>query len=186
MVSQGVPMILSGDEMGVTKYGNNNTYCHDNDLNYINWDLVEKNSDIFKFAQHITRFRRAHPVLRSRTHFQHRDYVGSGYPDISLHGTVAWQPDFSPSSRCLAFMLDGAHAKGGTIIDDTIYVAMNSYWDALYYELPVLPTGRAWYIAVNTDMPSGEDAYAIGKEARLDDQTRFLVGGRSTVILVGK
>ncbi|WP_031528068.1 glycogen debranching protein GlgX [Dyadobacter crusticola] len=186
MVSQGVPMILSGDEMGVTKNGNNNTYCHDNELNWVDWGLLEKNADLFNFSKHIMHFRRAHPVLRSRTHFQHRDYVGSGYPDISFHGTQAWHADFSASSRCLAFMLDGAHAKGGTIVDDTIYVALNSYWDALYYELPQLPNGRSWYLSVNTDMPSGQDIYEIGKEPKLEDQGRFLVGGRATVILIGK
>ncbi|MCF0051896.1 glycogen debranching protein GlgX [Dyadobacter sp. LJ53] len=186
MVSQGVPMILSGDEVGVTKSGNNNTYCHDNELNWLDWSLMEKNADIYRFAQHIMRFRRAHPVLRSRTHFQHKDYVGSGFADITFHGTQAWQPDFSPSSRCLAFMLDGAHAKSGTIRDDSIHVAMNSHWDALYYELPPLPAGQKWHLAVNTDMPTGEDIYEVGKEPRLEDQGRFLVGGRATVILVGK
>ncbi|WP_159471389.1 glycogen debranching protein GlgX [Dyadobacter sp. 3J3] len=186
MVSQGVPMILSGDEMGVTKYGNNNTYCHDNELNWTDWGLLKKNADIYNFARHILRFRRAHPVLRSATHFQHRDYVGSGFPDISFHGTQAWKPDYSDSSKCLAFMLDGAHAKNGTIQDDMIYVAMNTYWDALYYELPVLSAGRNWYLAVNTSMPSGEDIFEIGKEPILSEQGRFLVGGRSTIILVGK
>ncbi|MCF2501791.1 glycogen debranching protein GlgX [Dyadobacter sp. CY107] len=186
MVSQGVPMILSGDEVGVTKSGNNNTYCHDNELNWLDWSLMEKNSDIFYFAQRITRFRRAHPVLRSRTHFQHKDYVGSGFADITFHGTQAWHPDFSSSSRCIAFMLDGAHAKSGTIQDDSIYIAMNSHYDALYYELPPLPNGKSWHLAVNTDMPSGEDIYDIGKEPKLEDQGRFLVGGRATVILVGK
>lgn len=186
MVSQGVPMILSGDEMGVTKYGNNNTYCHDNELNWTDWGLLKKNADIYNFSRHILRFRRAHPVLRSATHFQHRDYVGSGFPDISFHGTQAWKPDYSDSSKCLAFMLDGAHAKNGTIKDDMIYVAMNTYWDALYYELPVLSAGRNWYLAVNTSMPSGEDIFEIGKEPILSEQGRFLVGGRATVILVGK
>lgn len=186
MVSQGVPMILSGDEVGVTKNGNNNTYCHDNELNWLDWGLMDKNADIYHFAQRITRFRRAHPVLRSRTHFQHKDYVGSGYADITFHGTQAWQPDFSSGSRCLAFMLDGAHAKSGTIVDDSIYVAMNSHWDALFYELPTLPNGQSWHLAVNTDMPSGEDIYEVGKEPRLEDQGRFLVGGRATVVLVGK
>jgi isoamylase len=186
MVSQGVPMILSGDEAGVTKFGNNNTYCHDNELNWMDWGMLEKNADLYNFAKHITRFRRGHPVLRSRTHFQHRDYVGSGYPDISFHGTEAWNPDFAASSRCLAFMLDGAHAKSGTLVDDSIYVAMNSYWDSLFFELPSLPLGQKWHLAVNTDMPSGDDIYAIGTEPLLDDQNRFLVGGRATVILIGK
>ncbi|GAB2784702.1 glycogen debranching protein GlgX [Rhabdobacter roseus] len=186
MVSQGVPMILSGDEMATTKGGNNNTYCHDNELNWVDWSLLEPKQDIFHFAQRITKFRRAHPVLRSATHFEHRDYVGSGYPDISFHGTQAWQCDHSESSRCLAFMLDGAHAKRGTILDDTIYVAANMYWDALYYELPVLPEGKKWHLAVNTDMPSGQDIFEIGKEPMIEDQQRFLVGPRATIILIGK
>ena len=67
-----------------------------------------------------------------------------------------------------------------------IYVAMNTYWDGLYYELPLLSEGRNWYLAVNTSMPSGEDIFEIGKEPILTEQGRFLVGGRSTVILVGK
>jgi glycogen operon protein len=120
MVSQGIPMILMGDEMGRTKNGNNNTYCHDNELNWLNWKLLEQNADIFNYAQKIIHFRKAHPVLRNKEHFQHRDYKDAGLPDISFHGTRAWYADYSQNSRVLAFMLSGEHAKGGTITDQTL------------------------------------------------------------------
>jgi glycogen operon protein len=111
MVSQGVPMILMGDEVGLRQNGNNNTYCHDNELNWLNWDLLKTNASLFRFVKNSIAFRNAHPVLRNKYHFQNRDYVGSGYADITWHGTQAWNADWSPSSRTIAFMLCGKHAK---------------------------------------------------------------------------
>jgi len=186
MVSQGTPMILMGDEMGHTQRGNNNTYCQDTEWNWLNWDLLNSNADLFRYAQLILRFRRAHPVLRSATHFRHYDYVGSGLPDISFHGTHAWRPDWSESSRTLGFMLCGNHAKGGTITDDTIYVAMNMYWEPLHFELPVLEGGAKWHVFANTDMSNSQDIHAIGEEPILEDQSSFFVGSRSVVVLVAK
>lgn len=186
MVSQGVPMILMGDEMGRTKYGNNNTYCHDNELNWLNWDLIDKNSDIYNFSQHIINFRRNHPVLRNRDHFRNMDYKGTGYPDISFHGVQAWNADWSESSRVLAIMLDGGHAKNGLVHDDTIYIAVNMYWDALPFELPQLPDEKNWHISVNTDMPAPFDFHKLKKEPVLEDQYTCILGPRSVVILVGK
>ncbi len=186
LVSQGVPMILMGDEMGRTKHGNNNTYCHDNELNWLDWSLLKKNQHLFEFTQSLIRFRKAHPVLRSSTHFTHTDYVGSGYQDISFHGTNAWALDGSPGSRSFAFMLDGDHAKQGAIKDDTIYVAMNMYWEALSFALPQLSNGRQWHVFVNTDMPEKEAVNTLGKEPRTDSQSHVLVGPRSVMILVGK
>lgn len=186
MVSQGVPMILMGDEMGRTKYGNNNTYCHDNELNWLNWDLIDKNSDIYYFAKHIINFRRNHAVLRNRDHFRNMDYKGTGYPDISFHGVQAWNADWSESSRVLAIMLDGGHAKNGFVRDDTIYIAVNMYWDALPFELPHLPEEKKWHMSVNTDMPAPFDFQKLNEEPFLEDQYSCLLGPRSVVILVGK
>ncbi|MBE2267126.1 MAG: glycogen debranching enzyme, partial [Anaerolinea sp.] len=187
MVSQGVPMILMGDEVGRTQNGNNNTYCQDNLLNWFDWSLVESNADLLKFFQNVIAFRRAHPVLRSRTHFAHSDYTGSGLPDISFHGTEAWKPDWSGGNQhTLAFMLSGDHAKGGTVRDDHIYVAVNTYWDALSFGLPQLPRGARWHVAVNTSMPSGQDIWQPGSEPLLGDQTSVWVGNRSVVVLVGR
>ncbi len=186
MVSQGVPMILMGDEMGRTKYGNNNTYCHDNELNWLNWDLIDKNSDIYCFSKHIINFRRNHPVLRNRDHFRNMDYKDTGYPDISFHGVQAWNADWSESSRVIAIMLDGGHAKNGFVQDDTIYVGVNMYWDALPFELPHLPEGKKWHISANTDMPAPYDFHKLNEEPVLEDQYSCMLGPRSVIILVGK
>jgi glycogen operon protein len=186
MVSQGVPMILMGDEVGRTQYGNNNTYCHDNELNWLDWSLAEQRTGLLRFFHYCIEFRHAHPALRSRTHLRHQDYVGSGYPDMSWHGTEAWQPDWSNSSRALAFMLCGKHAKGGSVQDDHIYVAMNVYWDALWFHPPLLPPDMRWHVAINTGMPSPQDIWPFGSEPELDDQRSILLAPRSVVVLVGR
>ncbi len=186
MVSQGVPMILMGDEVGRTKQGNNNTYCHDNQLNWLDWTLVEKNADIFKFFKDCIAFRNAHPVLRNSWHFQNKDYVGSGYLDISWHGTKAWYADWSPTCLTIAFMLCGKHAKGGTVEDNYIYVAMNMHWQAQWFEIPGLPSGMQWHIFANTGVASPNDSYSPGSEIVLENQAGLLMGDRSVVVLVGK
>lgn len=186
MVSQGVPMLLMGDEMGRTQYGNNNTYCHDNDLNWLNWDLLKSNNDIFQFVKNCVAFRSIHPVLRNNNHFQNRDYVGSGYADITWHGTQAWNADWSPSSRTIAFMLCGKHAKGGTVVDNYIYVAINMHWEAHWFETPGLPSGMQWYVFANTGATPPQDAWIPGTEPLLEHQQGLLMGDRSVAILVGK
>jgi glycogen operon protein len=186
MLSHGVPMVLSGDEMGHTQNGNNNAYCQDSDISWIDWDRLKRNPDLHRFARAMTAFRHAHPVLRNRDHVRNQDYVGSGLADITWHGTQAWNPDFSGSSRALAWMLCGRHAKGGTVQDNTLYAAANTYWEPLDFELPRPPEGRAWYVAVNTGMLSPEDIFASGQEPRLENQSRFQVGPRSVVVLIAK
>jgi glycogen operon protein len=186
MVSQGVPMILMGDEVGRTQKGNNNTYCHDNELNWLDWTLLETHADLFRFFKHCIAFRKAHPVLRNWSHFQNVDYVGSGYADISWHGTQAWNADWSASSRTLAFMLCGKHAKGGTIKDNFIYVAMNMHWEAHWFEIPGLPEGIKWHIFANTGAIPPEDSWEPGTEPVLENQDGLLIGDRSLAILVGK
>ncbi|HEC69922.1 MAG TPA: glycogen debranching enzyme GlgX [Candidatus Omnitrophica bacterium] len=186
LVSQGTPMILSGDEMGKTQWGNNNVYCQDNEISWLDWSLLEKNKEIFNFFKKMIAFRKAHPALRNCSHFQNRDYMGSGYADITWHGTQAWNADWSGTSRTLAFMLCGKHAKGGTARDNNIYVAMNMHWEPHTFELPKLPPGWLWYVAVNTDMLPPNDIWEVGKEKKLRDQSCFLVGPRSVIVLVGK
>jgi isoamylase len=186
MVSQGVPMILMGDEMGRTKFGNNNTYCHDNALNWLDWDLKEKNAELFNFTKHMISLRRNHPVFRNTGHFRNVDYKGTGYSDISFHGTSAWQADWSDSATVFAFMLDGGHAKNGYMNDNTVYVVMNMHWSALLFELPRLSKNRKWCISVNTDMPKPYDFFPHKMEKELDNQSEITVGPRSVIILLGK
>lgn len=185
-VSQGVPMILMGDEMGRTQFGNNNTYCHDSELNWLNWDLLKENEDIFNFARHIINFRRSHPVFRNSGHFRNSDYMNTGFPDITFHGKQAWNADWSETSHLLAFMLDGGHAKNGFSVDNTIYVAMNMFWEPVSVELPQLPDDKNWYISVNTDMQAPFDFYGVSYEQKINDQKNIIVGPRSIVILIEK
>jgi len=184
LVSQGVPMILMGDEMGRTQYGNNNTYCHDNDLNWLDWNLKEKNPDIFNFVKQVIAFRHAHPVLRNHSHFRNCDYVGSGYADISWHGTKAWNADWSEDNQVLAFMLCGKHAKEGTVQDNYIYIAVNMHWDALWFELPNV-SGLNWHVFANTGN-GANPCFTPGAEPKLENQQGILLGDRSVLILVGK
>ena len=141
LVSHGTPMILSGDEMGRTQLGNNNAYCQDNEISWINWELLDTNAEIFRFYKNMIAFRKAHPVLRGKIHFQGKDYVGSGYPDISWHGAKAWEVDHSDDRPIIAFLLCGLHAREGTEKDNYIYVAMNMHWDTHVFKLPQLPEG---------------------------------------------
>jgi glycogen operon protein len=183
MVSRGVPMLLMGDEMGRSQGGNNNAYCQDTAWNWLDWTLLEANADLYRFVKACIGFRHAHPVLRSRKHPTQQDEAGSGLADTSWHGTQAWRADWTPASRTLAFLLDGPHAPGPAG-DESIYVAMNMYWEALEFELPALADGRAWHVFANTSAPSPDDVWPPDSEPRLADQRRFLVGGRSVVILV--
>ena len=131
-------------------------------------------------------FRRAHPVLRNSGHFQNRDYMGSGFADITWHGQKAWYADWSAESRCLAFMLCGRHAKAGKVDDNSVYVAMNMHWEMHGFGLPKLPGYMQWHVFVNTDARPPYDIWEVGKEVSLDNQDEFLVGPRSVIILVGK
>lgn len=186
MVSRGIPMILMGDEMGRTQQGNNNAYCHDNELTWLDWSLLQENADIFEFFKHCIAFRHAHPILRSPLHFTHRDEAGSGYADITWHGTRAWYADWADYVRTLAFMLCGEHVAHGQQPDDYIYVALNMHWEHHIFELPNLPEGMHWYRFVNTSDFEPQKICVPGQEPRLDDQQHHLLGARSVAILVGR
>ncbi|MCP5098561.1 MAG: glycogen debranching protein GlgX [Chloroflexi bacterium] len=183
MMSRGVPMIHMGDELAHTKNGNNNTYCQDNELNWLNWTQQEDNGDLFRFFQQCIAFRKAHSVLRGTEFFHSKDVVNSGFPDISWHGVTSWDPDWGTHSLTIAFMLCGKHANP---VDDDIYMAMNMHWDAHTFEIPRLRNGDKWHLFANTDLPSPEEVAVPGKEAVLENQQSILVGARSIVILVGR
>ncbi len=186
MLCRGVPMILSGDELGNTQFGNNNAYCQDNEISWLNWNDLEKNRELFDFAKKMIGFRHDHPVLRHNKFFHNRDYMNTGYADISWHGTQAWNADWGGGSRTLAFLLDGKHAKDGAVEDNYIFVAINMHWESHTFDIPHPPEGIKWYLAANTDMPEGSDIFANGEEVLLEHQYHFLVGARSIVVLIGK
>jgi glycogen operon protein len=186
LVSQGVPMILMGDEVAHTKQGNNNTYCQDNELSWFDWSQLESEADMFTFVKHCISFRKQHRVLRNRFYFQQRDAINSGYPDISWHGAKAWKPDWSDNSRTLSFMLCGEHVPAGKEPDNYIYVAMNMHWENHTFQLPRLPKERQWHLFMDTSLPSGNEICEPGQERLLSDQNQVLSGARSVIILVGR
>ncbi len=186
LLSQGVPMILMGDEMGRTQTGNNNAYCHDSEITWLDWSLLERNAALFRYVSRMIAFRRAHRVLRNRCHFQHHEAQAGGYPEISFHGTRAWYCDWSTGSRVFAFMLCGKQSGQGALADDCIYVAINMYWEALAYEVPGLPEGHHWHVFANTSVKPPGDICDLGLEPRLENQREILVGARSIMVLVGR
>ena len=188
MVSQGIPMVLSGDEMGNSQKGNNNAYCQDNEIAWLDWNNLEKNADIFRYFKQMIRFRRRHQVLRYEEHLRHQDYRNLGYPDFSWHGTKAWQPECGHNNLTLAFMLNGQYVANTAEAhpDDFIYVAMNMHWEMHGFELPQLSEGVAWHVFANTGMESPQDIFEPGEEPLTDNQREVLVGPRSIIILVGK
>jgi glycogen operon protein len=176
-VSQGVPMLLMGDECGQTQQGNNNTYCQDSPLAWLDWDLVNENAELLRFCRLMIQFRKQHPAVR------HAQHPGQGAPEVNWHGTRAWRADWSPGNRVVAFHRI-AHAGDGM---DVIYVALNMHWESLEFELPSPPTaGAKWHVLANTALPSPEDIYEPGREPPLTDQTKICVGGRSIMILIAR
>jgi isoamylase len=186
MVSQGVPMLLMGDEVGRTQQGNNNAYCHDNELSWFDWRQLEENADLLRFVRNLIAFRQAHPVLRSAWHLSGEDYTGGGMPDVSWHGTQPWWADWSDESRTLAFLLAGDHARGGTVHDADIYVAANMHWEGQTFHLPAARNGERWHVAANTGACAPEDAFAPGCEPLLADQDAIYLASRSMLILVSR
>jgi isoamylase len=186
MVSQGIPMILMGDEVGRTQLGNNNTYCHDNELNWLDWTLLKSQVDLFRFFKQCIAFRNAYPILRNRFYFQNVDCAIRDYGNISWHGTQAWNADWSGESRTLAFMLSGKQLDEETVTDNYIYVAMNMHWESHWFQIPDLPDRMQWHVFTNTSATPPEDIWEPGTEPVLASQRQFLVGNRSVVILVGK
>ena len=132
LLSQGVPMLTMGDEIGHSKAGNNNSYCHDDNINYLDWSALRKNLPLFNFVRHLIALRKAHPVLRRRAYLKHQPAAepkGSQFAEcISFHGVEPWSPDWSHESRQLAVMFCGAETDDDETAADIVYLALNAYW----------------------------------------------------------
>jgi glycogen operon protein len=181
-VSQGIPMLLMGDEAGRTQQGNNNAYCQDSPLSWLDWTLPQRNADLLRYCRLLIAFRKQHPALRHPLHPGSREDDGS-FLEVVWHGTTAWQPDWSPESRSLAFTVRSGRKSSA---EDVLYVALNMYWEPLTFALPAPPRGRRWHVFANTAMPSPEDAWEPGSEPPLGDQGHFGTSARSAVVLVGR
>ncbi|TSA34256.1 MAG: glycogen debranching enzyme GlgX [Verrucomicrobiaceae bacterium] len=186
LTSQGVPMIYMGDERGRAQRGNNNAYCHDEDWNWMNWDLDAEGESMLRFTKGMIAFRKANPALRQPEFLTGRDQIGSGYPDISWHGVLPWRPDWTASSRSLAFMLCGRHGEAAGGPPHFLYVAMNMFCKPLEFTLPVLPKGMSWHVFSDTGLPAPDDITVPGGEKVLARQKQYSVREWTSIILVGK
>jgi isoamylase len=184
MLSQGVPMILGGDEVLRTQAGNNNTWCQDNATNWVDWTLCERNADFLRFVQMMIRLRLAHPVLRRRTFFTGER--GGHPPEIVWHGIDPARPDFSYDSRSLAFALDGRRSDRPNFLDRDIYVAMNAYTRALEFKIPAAPTGRTWRRIVDTSGESPSDIAEENQAPSVAVLETYRVEAHSMIVLVSE
>ena len=180
LMSRGVPMLLSGDEFCNTQFGNNNAYCQDNEISYLDWANLEKEQDLFSYVQHLIALRQAHPVLRDPGFDFEKN--GTGYPELSFHGMTPWQLDECAPTLTFAYLFAEDHQKYGTKEDCFLYVAVNAHWEEHTFTLPVLPEGMKWTLSCESYGAS----YAPGKEKGLSDQERLTLGERSTAVLIGK
>lgn len=176
MCSRGTPMFLSGDEFGDTRFGNNNPYCQDNLISWLDWGLLNKNKALFDFFRFMIGFRKKHPSIR-------RNLCPSktGFPYTSEHGLTPWNPDYSNDSRTIGLMFAGYDED--TEKDDIVYIAINTYWRAMELMLPVLPVPLEWHVVVNTGDPV-QTCYA--EEKSVPVKNALLIGGRSVIVLTAR
>ena len=172
MTSRGTPMLLMGDEFGRSQHGNNNAYCIDSPVSWVDWNLLKSNEHLFNFAQALIAFRHQHPCLRVNRF----DHGGSDiFPSCSFHGTKPWNVDWSSESRQLGWMMSSQTDDGQS---DTVYVAANSAHYATWFELPQLPEVYEWDLCFNT----GNQVEPYLKKPVPFRETGILVGERSMVI----
>ena len=173
LCSRGTPMFLAGDEFGNTQFGNNNAYCQDNEISWLDWTRKEKFQDVFDFCAYMTAFRKRHPSITGDA-----GASSLGFPEISFHGEVPWKLDFSrPEIRTAAVMFAGYDHKMAK--EDCVYLLMTPYWEGVWIELPQLPGGYSWHVAVNT----GDKKQEIYQNPVRISEERILVGPRSVIVL---
>lgn len=174
LCSRGTPMFLSGDEFADTRYGNNNPYCQDNLISWLDWSLLKKNKDLFDFFQYMIRFRKDHPVIR-------KDLEPSylGVPAMSTHGLTPDETNFSGDSHVVCVRFAGYNET--TQKEDLVYLAVNSGWFPVTLTLPELPEHYKWKVAVNTGDPKCQFFH---KNSMPTVESKIFLGERSVIIFV--
>lgn len=135
-------MFYAGDEFCNTQFGNNNAYCQDNEISWLDWTRRETYADIFEFAKFMIHFRSEHPVLRKPT-----APAACGFADISYHHGRAWNADCANNARLIGILYAGRHMDGS---DDLVFVGVNTYWEKLGMSFPDAPAGCRWVLEVDT------------------------------------
>ena len=174
LCSRGTPMFLSGDEFADTRYGNNNPYCQDNLISWLDWSLLKKNKDLFDFFQYMILFRKDHPVIR-------KDLEPSylGVPAMSTHGPTPDETNFSGDSHVVCVRFAGYNEA--TQKEDLVYLAVNSGWFPVTLTLPELPEHYKWKVAVNTGDPKCQFFH---KNSMPTVESKIFLGERSVIIFV--
>ena len=178
MSSRGTPMFLAGDEFGNTKHGNNNTYCQDNETSWINWNLLEKNHDLFEFFKYMIQFRKDHPVISRKL-----PNAVCGMESIHTHNIDARDVTIPRDAHTFAVSFAGYDKSKGT--DDLIYIVINAYWEGVTVTLAELARPGAWYLCVNTfGDGDGRYFYEESQEPRIEHD--FCMRPRSVAIFTGR
>lgn len=183
MLGQGVPLLFEGDEMGNSQEGNNNAYCQDNRIGWVNWKKNEKYAWLHEFVRQMIAFRKAHPVIASEEPKTLNDFLRKGFPDLSYHGENAWISSMPEEKQAVGMMYCGAYEQlsDGTK-DDFIYVGYNFQMYTGRLALPKLPEKKKWYLVMDTSR--GAQAFSAKEEIWKEHQIDL--EGQSIIILVGK
>lgn len=175
MTSRGTPMFLAGDEFCNTQFGNNNAYCQDNEVSWLDWRLLEEHQDIYQFYRYLIHFRKRHVVLHGKC-----KRALCGLPEVSLHGEQPWNPSYESGSGVIAAMMAGYDERRRR--DDIVYIAVNAYWETVNITLPELPGDLQWAVEVNT----GVEGHEIREVPVRLDTKQVCIGARSVMILVAE
>jgi len=181
LLSQGTPMFIAGDEFGRTQRGNNNAYCQDNEISWVDWTLAEKNADLLRFFRLLIQLRRQHPV------FRRAEFFPPGEED-TIH-EIHWQSlnpgevDWSPECRTLGFLLDGRAVEGEC--DDDFLILVNGGLAGVEFTLPAPPTGRNWHLLIDTGAAPPEDCHAE-EEAPIHQTGKMDLTGLGVAVFISK
>lgn len=189
LLSQGTPLLYGGDERGNSQSGNNNVYCQDNELSWVNWKTGKNFEFLTDYVKRMIAFRKSHPVFHQNRELRVMDYLSCGHPDISYHGKRAWLGDFENYSRSVGVFYGGDYIEansGGKETDSFFYVAFNMHWIPHEFALPDLPGKGRWKIAIDTGLEGTAGIYEKGKEPLLSDQRTVTVPERTILVLTGE
>ena len=176
LLGQATPVIYAGDEFGNSQRGNNNAYCQDNPMGWLDWNDIERNREFYDFVKMLIRLRREHPVLHGNRSFTMKDELCCGAPDLSFHGVWPWYPDDAPENRYAGIMYCGEYACTDGQSDDWFYFAVNMHWESAVAALPWPTKHRCWKVCVDTaDWPKTDEKMVCGGD--------IIVEPRSIVIL---
>ncbi len=180
LLSQSTPMILSGDEFGNTQMGNNNPWCHDSELTWLNWNRTAAGRELTRYVKDLIAYRKSHRVLHQKAEPQCADYHSVGFPDLSYHGDRAWYGDLRESSLHVGCLYAGSYAGE----DGFVYIAWNFHWKEQTFALPILPKQYAWHKVMDTFL---KDSFIpkMHQEPIADTRT-YQVSPRTVVILEGR